>query len=74
MARLHVDVDYCTDYHNNSWNCNSIVFGFVPVIPVFVDAPCMRVMLVSDDCSFELEFAFVVGPDLFLEQHLKVMK
>lgn len=63
-AQTHVDVGYCTDYHSSSWNYNySIASEIVPEIVVFADAPYMREMLASDDCNFEVEFAFVVDPD-----------
>lgn len=62
--RTHADVGYCTGYHNSSRNYNySIASEIVPEIVVFVDAPCMREMLASDDCNFEVELAFVVDPD-----------
>lgn len=64
MVRLHVDVGYCTGYHSRSLNYSCLTaVAIVLVKPKFADAPCTKVTLASDDCSFELEIAFVVGPD-----------
>lgn len=64
--QTHADVDYCTDHNSSSIGNCSAALVIDRVIPKFADARCMRVMLASDDCSFVLGFAFVVGPDLVL--------
>lgn len=70
-VRTHADAGYCTDCHSSSWIGNySAAPAIVRVTPIFAGAPCTKAKLVSDDCSFELVFAFVVGPDLILAQHV----
>lgn len=69
-ALIHADVGYCTDYHNSSWNYNYLIASvIVPEIAVFADAPYTRVKLASDDCNFEVDFAFVVDPDWILSDN-----
>lgn len=69
--RIHVDVDYCIDYHNNSLNYNWWIGSVtVQATPKFADELYTIMMLALDDYNFVFAFVVIMVQDLVLAQHV----